>query len=169
MPALDRRHLTSIVLLALAGTAPVVPCSRYGDVDPKRTVGGADTIVVAAAVEYVEPPDPSSEWTRGIVRFRVTETLKGKAPEDLRLPGRLTDNDDLNDRPVPYDFVRPSGRRGGCYAFLYKQGASYLLLLREREGAPTVEWDPLAPVNEQLRSGNDPWLEWVRKRVGRKR
>jgi hypothetical protein len=29
----------------------------------------------------------------------------------------------------------------------------------------TVYWSPLSPVNEQLRSAEDPWLLWVRQQV----
>jgi hypothetical protein len=32
-----------------------------------------------------------------------------------------------------------------------------------------VNWAPLAPVNEQLRSSDDPWVQWVRAQVRAKR
>jgi len=35
---------------------------------------------------------------------------------ELILNGQLEDRDDYNDRGVPYEFVRPGGRKGNCYA-----------------------------------------------------
>jgi len=29
----------------------------------------------------------------------------------------------------------------------------------------TLGWFPLGPVNEQLRSSDDPWVQWVREQV----
>jgi hypothetical protein len=29
----------------------------------------------------------------------------------------------------------------------------------------TVNWYALGPVNEQLRSANDPWVQWVRQQI----
>jgi hypothetical protein len=43
---------------------------------------------------------------------------------------RRANRDDRNDRPVPYDFIRPGGRGGNCFALAYRPGAEYLLLLR---------------------------------------
>jgi hypothetical protein len=69
--------------------------------------------------------------------------------------------DDYNERPVPYWHVRPSGS-ASCYAYGYKENAEFLLLLNEQDAKLTPYWYPLAPTNEQLRSGDDPWLVWVR-------
>jgi len=40
------------------------------------------------------------------------------------------------------------------------------LVLRRTSGEIyTVNWYALGPVNEQLRSPNDPWLVWVREQL----
>src|SRR6266403_4197148 len=45
-------------------------------------------------------------------------------------------------------------------------GGQFLLMLKKRgDGEFTADWYPLAPVNEQLHSVNDPWLLWVRKQA----
>ena len=110
-------------------------------------------------------------------RFGQLEVLKGVLPgESLRVSGILSDDDDLNEKSVPYSFVRPGGRHGNCFAMQYRVGAEYLLLLRPKNepGAPvpgplTPYWAPLSPANEQLAGGAvDPWVAWVRARARRK-
>lgn len=62
------------------------------------------------------------------VRFRVLEAIKGALPTTtIEVTGLVSEQDDPNDRPVPYDFVRPRGRHGNCFALEYRQGAEYLL------------------------------------------
>ena len=41
------------------------------------------------------------------------------------------------------------------------------MLRRGRDGAYTVNWYALGPVNEQLRGPGDPWLQWVGDRLRR--
>jgi len=159
--------LGTALLLSFAGSQMMVPCSRYGPVDSKATVEGATVIVVAKAGAYVRRPEvqrrPDGE---GVVRFTVREVLKGGGvPSELQIHGYLDDRDDFNDHPPPYHFVRPGGRAGSCFAGNYRRGATYLLLLQNRDGEWTVKWDPLAPVNEQLHSSQDPWVGWVRDQL----
>jgi hypothetical protein len=100
------------------------------------------------------------------IRFKVLEVIRGGTQPELILPGYLTDTDDFNDQPPPYDFVRPGGRRGSCFANSYRLGSQFLLLLQKRQsGELTVNWYALGPVNEQLHSTNDPWLLWVQEQV----
>lgn len=100
------------------------------------------------------------------VKFEVLEVLKGQTPGDaLELEGELTAQDDPNDRPVPYNFVRPGGRSGNCYAFYYRQGAEYLLLCRIRNGSLTPHWASLGATNEQLFGPDDKWLGWIRQEL----
>ncbi len=89
---------------------------------------------------------------------------------DLEISGVLSEQDDPNDRPAPYDFVRRSGRRGNCFALDYRRGAEYLLFLTRgfrpssaRRDDFTPYWAPLAATNEQLFGTDDPWVIWVRK------
>ena len=158
------------LFVALAFAAQAWPCSVMSIRSAPGLVKDAYAIVRATAVEYAVPPaDPtvrSSGAADSKVRFQVAETIAGPSPGEVILPGVLDDADDFNDQPVPYTTVRPGGRGGSCYAPNYRAGAQYLLFLGKlQEGVLTVNWSPLAPVNEQLHSGRDPWLGWVREQV----
>jgi hypothetical protein len=106
------------------------------------------------------------------VRFVVLNVLKGRLPtRTIEFNGALVERDDRNDRPVPYDSVRPGGH-AGCFALDYRSGAEYLLLLARGKHPSyaqpddlTPYWAPLGPTNEQLFGSSDPWLSWVRQRV----
>ena len=108
------------------------------------------------------------------VMFAVLQVLKGRlSSSTIEFNGSLTDRDDRNDRPVPYDFIRPGGSRGDCFALAYRAGTEYLLFLRRGEHASyaqpndlTPYWAPLSPTNEQLFDrANDAWLVWVRRQL----
>jgi hypothetical protein len=146
------------------------PCDRFCCISPGEVVHNADAIVRAVVLGYaLEAPT----WTNGEpdsrVRFKTIEVVKGSdVPQTIDLSGELTDQDDFNDDKVPYTFVRPDGRHGNCFATSYRVGAEFLLMLKRRpDGAYTVNWYSLGPVNEQLRSADDPWLVWVREQTRR--
>src|SRR4029077_5286484 len=42
------------------------------------------------------------------------------------------------------------------------------MLKKRSDGVFTVNWYPLAPVNEQIHSADDPWLLWVRRQAKEK-
>jgi hypothetical protein len=132
-------------------------------------VQNADAIVRALAVEYKKPPADVNTMTTGVpdsrIRFSVLEVIRGQGLEkEIILPGYLSERDDFNELPVPYSSVRPNGRSGSCFANTYRTGAQFVLVLKKAtDGGYTVNWFPLGPVNEQLRSENDPWLLWVRQ------
>ena len=85
------------------------------------------------------------------------EVIRGGEQSELTLPGYLTDTDDFNDQPSPYNFVCPTGRYGSCFANSYRVGAQFLLLLKKlSSGEPTVNWYALGSTNEQLYSSSDP-------------
>jgi hypothetical protein len=133
-----------------------------------KLVTEAGVIIRAPAVEYASPPSSSARIIRledTTVRFKVTEVIRGPKMSELILPGYLADKDDFNDEQPPYTFVRPGGRGGSCYAYDHRSGAEFLLFLKGVGGNLTVQWYPLAPVNEQLHSDDDPWLLWVREKV----
>lgn len=163
-------HIISILFSAsmvLAFPSRIDACRTFRP-SPQAVVSGAEIIVRATAVRYVRAPEGNiralHEPGDAEIEFRVEEILKGaNVPSTIILNGYLTDRDDFNDHPVPYDFVRPGGRGGSCSAYEYKQSAEFLLFLKERDGKLTVGWYALAPTNEQLRSVNDPWLAWVRE------
>ena len=162
----------NLVKLALASLlavctlpGPAHACSR---VFPVRfgEIFQADAIVRVTATGYATPP-PSTIRTTGIpeatVRFRVEEVLRGPGlPAEVVVNGYLTDRDDFNDVPLPYRFVRPGGRSGSCFANGYRPGAQYLLFLRRSGDGYTPYHGALAPVNEQVRGTDDPWMDWVR-------
>jgi hypothetical protein len=133
-------------------------------------VSRAEMIVRAAAVDYVKAPVGDlrqlNEPGDATVEFKVKEILKGEdVPSTIILNGYLTGRDDFNDRPVPYDFVRPGGRGGSCSAYEYAQGAEFLLFLKKLDGKLTIRWYALAPTNEQLHSADDLWVVWVKQQL----
>lgn len=164
----------NLALVVLVSAMLVFPSTaqacRAPRPSPLAVVSGAETIIRATATKYLKTPDGNlrqlNEPGDAEIEFTVEEVLKGK-PESstIMLNGYLTDRDDFNDRPVPYDFVRPGGRGGSCSAYEYRQGAAFLLFLKEIDGKLTVRWYALAPTNEQLHPASDPWLAWVRERL----
>jgi hypothetical protein len=146
------------------------PCQRADPVSSVDMVQQADLTLRVMAVEYAVAPRNPNERTTGEpdsrIRFKVLEVIRGGAQSELILPGYLTDTDDFNDHAPPYNFVRPTGRYGSCFANSYRVGAQFLLLLKKlSSGEVTVNWYALGPANEQLHSSSDPWLLWVREQV----
>jgi len=154
------------IAAALILCAAVVPFSRVDACSvvkldsPSELMEQADSIYLVLARDFVQSP-AVGRHTAGTVRFSISETLKGAERTELRIPGFFTDADDPNDHPVPYEFVRPEGRHGNCYAESYRKGGMYLLFMRN--GTPY--WSPLAPVNEQVTSESDSWVAWVRQHL----
>jgi hypothetical protein len=145
-------------------------CKTAREVSNVVMIRESDAIVRVSAEDYAFAPKAPTSLT-GInqdsysrIRFKVLEVIRGKTIGELVLPGVLVDADDFNEFPPPYTEVRPDGRRGSCFASSYRSAAQYLLMLKQKpDGGFTTDWYPLAPVNEQLHSSNDPWLLWVRK------
>src|SRR5262249_8223551 len=155
-----------LVALALTFAAPALPCSRVEPMPaPEALIRRASVIVLATAAPSTLPD---------AVEFRVNETLKGTVPTPLLvIQGQLTPEDDDNDSPFPFAFVRRGGRHGNCFATTYRAGRAYVLMLnpanqtnRPSQGAfvPTLTpyWEPLAPTNEQVSGASDRWVKWVR-------
>lgn len=160
--------VTLLVAFAQSSLTDVNACSRIGNVSPQGLVKSAELIVRATAIRYERAPE-GEYWTTGepdsTVEFRIEEVLKGSnVPKKIILNGYLSAEDDFNELPVPYHFVRPGGRGGSCFANAYKKGAQFLLFLGKKKdnSGYTPNIDALAPVNEQLRSTTDPWLLWVK-------
>jgi hypothetical protein len=161
----------AVVIAVIATRSAVLSaCSRIGPVDPEEMVTFADLIVRARAIDYNEAPASAGRTTgkaESTVHFRIEEVVKGRhAPTDLDVAGYLGGENDFNELPVPYHFVRRGGRRGSCFANTYRQGADYLLVLKLVNNEYTPDWYTLGPTNEQLHSADDPWLKWVRTLVG---
>lgn len=165
----------AVWILSTAGTG--LPCSLALPPDSIEMVAGADLILRVKAMEYSGSPSRGIE-TSGVpdsnVQFSVEEIVKGTyEKQDIVLPGYLSESDDWNDQNPPYTFVRPGGRSGSCFANTYRKGGQFLLVLKKWDasisvilaGRPasgyTVNWYALGPVNEQLQSPDDPWVQWV--------
>jgi len=146
------------------------PCQRADPVSSVDMVRQADLILRVMAVEYAIAPRNLNERTTGEpdsrIRFKVLEVIRGGERSELIFPGYLSETDDFNDHPSPYNAVRPTGRHGSCFANSYRLGAQFLLLLKKLpSGERAVNWYALGPTNEQLHSSSDPWLLWVREQV----
>jgi hypothetical protein len=128
-------------------------CQRSGPVVLSYTCKISDYIIRAQAIEYKKKPKDLNVYTTGVpdskVRFNILEVLKGDS-----ISGSFTLNG--------YNFVRPNGRSGSCYANTYKKGAEYLLFMKKTPKGYTVNIDPLAPVNEQLHTSDDPWVYYIK-------
>ena len=168
------RILLVCAMLPLA--APAWPCTVVGPLpSAERLVHSAEVIARVRADGLSSTPGRAGGMAESStqVKFTVLELLKGRLSSAMiEFNGSLADMDDSNDRPVPYDFVRPGGRTGNCFALQYRTGAEYLLLLRrgdrfsDRPGELTPYWAPLSPTNEQLLGGdNDAWLAWIRRQL----
>lgn len=153
-----------IASLLVFGPMPATACSAPRDWTPDSLLLESDGVYRAIAIDYLMPqPSVLSRWRESNpqISFQIVETLKGNAETQLFITGVLAEKDDLNDRPVPYDFVRPAGRRGSCQAEEYRRGAEYLLIIKD--GSPY--WSVMAPTNEQLLGPSDPWLAWVKREL----
>jgi len=170
-----------IFVFAMVGlAAPAWPCSVAAPLpSAERLVGDAEVIarVRAEALSTTAGRAGVMAGSPTQVRFAILEVLKGRrSSSTIEFNGLLVERDDRNDRPVPYDFIRPGGRAGNCFALAYRIGAEYLLLLRRGEhpsyaqpNALTPYWAPLSPTNEQLFDGaSDAWLVWVRQHLRRR-
>lgn len=128
-----------------------------------------NSVVAEIDAEGAHPPVSFSSVgaaADGLIDFEVLRVLKGPTlPAIIRIPGKLTGRDDFNDRPVPYTFVRRGGRSGNCFAYEYRTNAEYVLFLRPGSDVMTPYWAPLAPINEQVRSDSDPWIDWINRRI----
>jgi hypothetical protein len=134
----------------------------------ERFVDSSEVIVRARAVGAGPRVDshPMITSDGSSVRFAVVQVLRGDtALREIVFGGRLVEHDDFSTMPVPRRTTRPGGQHGNCFATDYTTGAEYLLLLRRQAGVLTPYWEGLAPLNEQLRGPDDPWLGWVRSRL----
>jgi hypothetical protein len=162
----SHRALTLAALLAAFAlrVSAGLGCTVSGIDSPTDLVRHADAIYLVEARGYIQAP-PLRRGDIADIEFSVLDTLKGSKQARLIVKGRVTDADDPNDRPVPYDFVRPGGRHGNCFAEEYRHGRQYLLFLK----GSTPYWAALSPVNEQVSGEDDSWVRWVRDTLGRPR
>ncbi len=132
-------------------------------------VADAELVVRAKATARLEKlsPSPFGTGVTAVVEFEIQEVLRGeRSTAQLSIPGDTVAQDDFNQGAVPFRIVRRAGQHGDCFATTYKIGAEYLLLLRMQNGVLSPYWAPLAPLNEQVRGREDPWVKWVRDQIG---
>ncbi len=136
----------------------------------RALVRQAEVVVLARALEQRRPPDLTG-FPPVQVKFQVLELLRGSNfPPEFWIRGALTDKDDFNTGAVPYLQVRSDGLRGSCYAYFYREGGDFLLLLhRDEEGVLSPYWGIFAPTNEQVRGPSDPWVAWTRSQLKTRR
>ena len=167
-------------MIALLLPPLVQACQRSSQVSAQEMIEQADCILIGKAMDYAKPPKGNLRTT-GVpdaeVEFEILEFLKGTIDSKrVYINGYLVEHDDFNKRSVPYDIVRPAGLHGSCIANEYRDGALYLLFLKKASSLPvyavfhvTTEyspyWYPLGPTNEQLRSSNDEWVEFIRNKI----
>jgi hypothetical protein len=142
----------------------------------RQLIVKAQAVVWVAGARTARPEDiekapvdwePAGAGPPDVVAFDVRGVLKGDSvPRVIIVEGTVSDSDDFNESSVPYPGVRPQGRKGSCFARVYKRGGQFLLLLvRANANRYTPYWAPLQPVNEQIRGESDPWLAWVRNEI----
>ncbi|RDZ28668.1 hypothetical protein [Lysobacter silvisoli] len=154
--------MKAVAFLALLFAAlPTHACSVREVLRPELLVEQAQAIYHVKADGYAFLPK-RSRHEDATVRFGLLGVVKGSAPKaPLEFPGVLVKADDRNDHAVPYEFVRPAGRRGMCFAMEYRVGGEYLMLIK----GGTPYWAALAPTNEQVFGSADAWLRWVKQQV----
>lgn len=148
---------------------PVPPCSVRELRASARYAWSAERIgqMVDSAAEIVRARAIRADSQARRVTFEPLEWIRRATDDTARfeLYGTAVDRDDFNQMAVPYGLVRPAGQRGDCFATEYRLGAQYLLLFSDRPLPRRIQWWGLAPLNEQLRGEDDPWLVWVRARA----
>ena len=138
-------------------------CEAEVSVDHNKLLASADVIVIGTAPETVASPSSQTNAVVTSLAFKVAEVLKGQnIPSVLEIEGALSDNDHYNSSDAPGE--QPD-HKGPCYVKQYKKGGNFLFILRNVNGKLTPYWTPGAQTNEQIRSEQDAWLEWVKNRL----
>jgi len=151
----------ALFALLLAGL-PARACLVKEILKPQLLVEQAQAIYHVRAGGYVVPLRQLPHGQTPKVNFILLGVIKGAASkEPLQFAGVLVQRDDRNDQTAPYDFVRPAGRRGMCFATEYRAGAEYLMLIK----GGTPYWAHLSPTNEQVFGPSDAWLKWVKQQA----
>lgn len=163
-----KRAALTISLLVLPFLNDTLSCEVYLFNNPRDLCTLSDAIVVAQALFYDSEETREGEYNiipEHQIVFETIEVLKGdRFPKYFYVNGLLIDTDEFRDSQVPYTSVRPSGRRGSCFAVEYKRKGLYLLFLtRDTKFNYWPYWGSMNPTNEQLRSLNDPWLKWIKE------
>ena len=151
----------ALLALLLVGF-PARACLVKEILKPQFLVEQAQAIYLVKAGGYVVPLRQLPRGQTPKINFILLSVIKSTAPKQpLQFAGVLVQKDDRNDQVAPYDFVRPAGRRGACFATEYRTGAEYLMLIK----GGTPYWAYLSPTNEQVFGPSDAWLKWVKQQA----
>lgn len=150
-------RLYAIALFMLAACGQIAeacsPAHDYLRMTSFDLVELSDAIVVAEAVETIE-----RGRSRNDVRFKIVETIKGKAPETVVLPwkniGKTRPSDPLNiSQPHP-------GSGGSCVRNTFSEGVKYVLMLNQNDDG---EWDTFGgPYANHAEDYHGPDSYWMR-------
>jgi len=154
-------RIVGIAFVFILVAAPAWPCSLARPVPPAEAlVHDADEIVVARAntIGATEGRSSARIGPLTTVQFTVRRLLKGElSGATLELSGSLSAADDPNDRPVPYDFVRPGGRSGSCFAYGYRAGAGCYSAELAPKTPPSRRQEPSLRTGQALRRRMNSW------------
>jgi hypothetical protein len=153
------KSIQALIVVLLFTVLPCMACTTKKIETHEQLILRADAIYHARATEYLVPTNQRMKGEIPRVIFTVLDTIKGPSMRSIQFPALLTEFNDKNDMPVPYNLVRPDGRRGQCYATKYKSGQEYLLFIK----GGTPYWSRLAPTNEEVSGNSDPWVLLVKK------
>lgn len=157
---LRRLKALAVLILAALPLSPASACSISADyVRPSsfELVQISDSIVVGTAREE-RPGDHGAR-----VAFDVGEKIKGEAPLEVEMPGRL-------EAPEP-EFPSTGEARivvgaGACGPSAYRKGGRYVLFLQKDEkGQLRRTGHILSPVSEAYAGEGSAWMRMVRRYV----
>ena len=155
MRATFRVVIVSSLIFGACALSSALACSVPHVATAAEITAAADVILL------VRVPDVTITNISSIEMI-VVEVVKGEfKSKTVIVHGQTVRYDGPNDGTVPYDFVRPGGLHGDCYASDYKAGGQFLLFLRGGD----VHWSPLAATNEEVSGPKDHWVVWVRDRL----
>jgi hypothetical protein len=169
MPDFPVRRLVLFVVLGAWSNA--MACSAQSPLAGDDLVRSADTILLATVVSGTAETFERSTWdSRELIQywdklgpgpqvtFNTIEVIKGRAPgPTFKLVGSLK-YFGANLEAPPCLAVRPGGQRGMCFAYDYRLGGTFLLMLKG--GSPY--WAEVRPTNEEVVGAQDEWVLWVR-------
>ncbi|HYJ83216.1 MAG TPA: hypothetical protein VEW26_10290, partial [Allosphingosinicella sp.] len=150
------------LLFLAAAWAPASACEISPDyVRPSsfELVQISDSIVVATARE-----ERKGDYDSPVVAFDVGEKVKGEAPPEVKVVGRL-------EPPAPDEHSGTSGPSvisvgGWCEPPPYRKGGRYLLFLQKgRDGQLRRNNHTLSPISEEYAGEDAAWMRRVRRYV----
>lgn len=169
-PASPKQIVASAQTIVLARAVGFDPGRRVGGTIEVETLGSlsSTTGMAPTELEILRSENPLAlRTTWGSVAFEIVEVLKGPSGlvgQRTSLFGQIArySGTDPSPREHAVPLLQSTRTLGGCFSTDYKIGNLFLLFLRS--GGGLIE-EPLAPVNEAVSDGADPWVAWVRREI----